>query len=130
MNMHVIFASGCEANNIQSINCHVIVRVFESRVTDHKSDSQSSEWIVWWYQREVIRSRDLKDRQHNEQNRYKTTNYYLQNTLQKTKDRGTQTKIRAGDELVLPEESAVSGICLPFRHFAWTILITKEIHAH
>jgi hypothetical protein len=54
---------------------------------------------VWRYQREVIRIRKSKNRQHNGQKKQdKMTNNDLQNTTQKTKDRATRTSLKTGDE--------------------------------
>ena len=54
---------------------------------------------VWRYQREVIRIRKSKNRQHNGQKKQdKMTNNDLQNTTQKAKDRATRTSLKTGDE--------------------------------
>ena len=55
---------------------------------------------VWRYQREVIRSRKSKDRQHNAQKKNdKETNNDLQNITTKTKDRATWSPLKTGGEL-------------------------------
>ena len=48
-----------------------------------------------------MRSRKSKDRQQNNQKKkVKMINNDLQNTQQKTKDRGTRTPLKTGDELM------------------------------
>ena len=53
--------------------------------------------------KEVIRNRNLKDRQHNGQTkRNKKTNNDLQNSTQKTQARVTRTQLKTGGELRCP----------------------------